>query len=220
MLGVIGTHAAWPASASDSCGAYVLDQALRRFLIPDHLGNPIALAIVIVGFVLSNEVQEEAGLLTVTVMGIWLARRDSAAVRQLLEFNESLRTLLISALFILLAARIEPDQLRDVAVPSLLFLALLVFVARPLAVIVSTLRTALSWRERTFLMVMAPRGIVAAAVSAIFALRLEEEGHPRGRVDRADRVPRDHRHDPRVRIPCRTDRHDASAWPRPAPTVC
>jgi NhaP-type Na+/H+ or K+/H+ antiporter len=156
--------------------AYVLDHALRRFLIPDHLGNPIALAAVVVAFVLSNEVQEEAGLLTVTVMGIWLARRDSAAVRQLLEFNESLRTLLISALFILLAARIETDQLQDVALPALAFLALLVFVARPLGVIVSTIRTSLSWRERVFLMVMAPRGIVAAAVSAIFALRLEEEG--------------------------------------------
>lgn len=156
--------------------AYVLDHALRRFLIPDHLANPIALAFVIVAFVVSNEVQEEAGLLTVTVMGIWLARRESAAVRQLLEFNESLRTLLISALFILLAARIETDQLRSVALPSIAFLALLVFVARPLSVIVSTVRTSLSWRERLFLMVMAPRGIVAAAVSAIFALRLEEEG--------------------------------------------
>jgi NhaP-type Na+/H+ or K+/H+ antiporter len=156
--------------------AWVVDHALRRFLIPDHLANPITLAIVVGGFVASNEVQEEAGLLAVTVMGIWLARRDSAAVRQLLEFNESLRTLLISALFILLAARIETDQLRDVIVPSLAFLALLVFVARPLTVIVSTIRTSLSWRERVFLMAMAPRGIVAAAVSAIFALRLEEEG--------------------------------------------
>ena len=156
--------------------AWVLDHAFRRFLIPDHLGNPIALAIVVVGFVISNEVQEEAGLLTVTVMGIWLARRESAAVRQLLEFNESLRTLLISALFILLAARIETEQLRDVALPSLAFLALLVLVARPLAVLVSTVRSPLTWRERVFLMTMAPRGIVAAAVSAIFALRLEEEG--------------------------------------------
>ncbi len=155
---------------------WILDHALRRFLIPDHLGNPVALAMVVVGFVTANEVQEEAGLLTVTVMGIWLARRDSAAVRQLLEFNESLRTLLISALFILLAARIETDQLQDVIVPSLAFLAILVFVARPLSVIVSTVRTSLSWRERIFLMAMAPRGIVAAAVSAIFAIRLEEEG--------------------------------------------
>ena len=156
--------------------AYILDHALKRFLIPDHLANPIALAVVIVAFVLSNEVQEEAGLLTVTVMGIWLARRESAAVRQLLEFNESLRTLLISALFILLAARIETSQLEHVALPSLAFLGLLIFVARPAGVIVSTLRTSLSWRERVFLMTMAPRGIVAAAISAIFAIRLEEEG--------------------------------------------
>ena len=155
--------------------AYVLDHAFRRFLIPDHLGNPIALAAVVAAFVVSNEVQEEAGLLTVTVMGIWLARRDTAAVRQLLEFNESLRTILISALFILLAARIETSQLEDVALPSLAFLALMVFVARPLAVMASTVRSTLTWRERLFLMSMAPRGIVAAAVSAIFAIRLEEK---------------------------------------------
>ncbi len=175
ILGVIGLTLVAGIGIGFLAG-YILDHALRRFLIPDHLGNPIALAVVVVAFVVSNEVQEEAGLLTVTVMGIWLARRDTAAVRQLLEFNESLRTLLISALFILLAARIETSQLQDVAVPSLIFLALLVFVGRPLTVMASTVRSTLSWRERGFLMVMAPRGIVAAAVSAIFAIRLEEEG--------------------------------------------
>jgi NhaP-type Na+/H+ or K+/H+ antiporter/gamma-glutamylcyclotransferase (GGCT)/AIG2-like uncharacterized protein YtfP len=156
--------------------AYILDHAMQRFLVPDHLANPIALAMVIVAFVLSNEVQDESGLLTGTVMGIWLARRDSAAVRHLLEFNESLRALLISALFILLAARVETDQLQDVALPSLAFLGLLIFVARPASVLVATIRTSLTWRERLFLMVMAPRGIVAAAVAAIFAIRLEEQG--------------------------------------------
>ena len=175
ILGVIGLTLLAGAGIGFAL-AWIVDHALRRYLIPDHLANPMTLASVIVGFVLSNQVQEESGLLAVTVMGIWLARRDSAAVRQLLEFNESLRTLLISALFILLAARIETDQLRDVVLPSLAFLALLVFVARPLTVIASTVRTSLTWRERLFLMAMAPRGIVAAAVSAIFALRLEEEG--------------------------------------------
>ncbi len=158
--------------------ALVLDRALRRFLIPDQLTVPVTLAMVVAAFVVTNEVQEEAGLLTVTVMGMYLARRESSTIRQVLEFSESLRTLLISVLFILLAARIEADDLRDVVVPSLAFLALLVFVARPLSVMTSTVRTSLSWRERVFLMAMAPRGIVAAAVSAIFALRLEEEGVP------------------------------------------
>lgn len=156
--------------------AVVLDLALRRFLIPDHLGNPMVLAVVVVGFVLADQVQEESGLLAVTVTGMYLARQESAAVRQLLDFNESLRTLLISLLFILLAARIETGDLGDVALPAIAFIAILVLVARPLMVIASTVRTALTWRERVFLMAMAPRGIVAAAVSAIFALRLEDEG--------------------------------------------
>ena len=155
--------------------AFVLDLALQRFLIPDQLAVPVTFAFVVASFVAANEIQEESGLLAVTVLGIYLARRESSTIRQVLEFNESLRTLLISALFILLAARIEADALRDVMVPSLLFLAVLVLIARPLTVVVSTVRTSLSWRERVFLMTMAPRGIVAAAVSAIFALRLEEE---------------------------------------------
>jgi NhaP-type Na+/H+ or K+/H+ antiporter len=158
--------------------AVVLDIALRRFLIPDQLAVPVTFAFVVGSFVAANEVQEESGLLAVTVLGIYLARRESSTIRQVLDFNESLRTLLISVLFILLAARIEAEALQDVLLPSVAFLAVLVFVARPLSVIVSSLHTSLSWRERVFLMTMAPRGIVAAAVSAIFAIRLEEENIP------------------------------------------
>ncbi|WP_423980554.1 cation:proton antiporter [Ilumatobacter sp.] len=158
--------------------AFLLDTALRRFLIPDQLAVPMTFAFVVASYVASNEIQEESGLLAVTVVGIYLARRESSTIRPVLEFNESLRTLLISALFILLAARIEADALRDVVVPSLIFLAVLVLIARPLAVLVSTVRTSLTWRERVFLTAMAPRGIVAAAVSAIFALRLEEANVP------------------------------------------
>lgn len=154
--------------------AVILDTALRRFLIPDQLAVPVTLAFVVTAFVVSNEVQDEAGLLAVTVLGIYLARRASSTTRQVLDFNESLRTLLISALFILLAARIQADELREVALPSLAFLAVLVLVARPISVIASSIGSSLKWRERLFLMTMAPRGIVAAAVSAIFAIRLEQ----------------------------------------------
>jgi NhaP-type Na+/H+ or K+/H+ antiporter len=158
--------------------AVVLDTALRRFLIPDQLVIPVTFSFVVASFVAANEVQEESGLLAVTVLGIYLARRQSSTIRQVLEFNESLRTLLISVLFILLAARIETEALQDVLVPSIALVAVLVLVARPLSVLVSTVRTSLKWRERVFLMTMAPRGIVAAAVSAIFAIRLEEENVP------------------------------------------
>ena len=155
--------------------AFLLDNALQRFLIPDQLAVPATFAFVVASYVAANQIQDESGLLAVTVVGIYLARRESSTIRAVVEFNESLRTLLISVLFILLAARIEAQALQDVALPSLAFIAVLVLVARPLAVLVSTIRTSLTWRERAFLTAMAPRGIVAAAVSAIFALRLEEE---------------------------------------------
>lgn len=156
--------------------AFLLDNALKRFLIPDQLAVPATFAFVVASYVAANEIQEESGLLTVTVVGIYLARRDSSTIRSVIEFNESLRTILISVLFILLAARIEAEALQDVALPSLAFIAVLVLIARPLTVLVSTVRTSLTWRERVFLTTMAPRGIVAAAVSAIFALRLEDQG--------------------------------------------
>ncbi|WP_420452619.1 cation:proton antiporter [Ilumatobacter sp.] len=158
--------------------AFLLDNALKRFLIPDQLAVPVTFAFVVASYVAANEIQEESGLLAVTVLGIYLARRESSTIRQVLEFNESLRTLLISVLFILLAARIEYEALTEVFFPSLLFLVVLVLIARPLSVVASTVRTSLTWRERVFLCTMAPRGIVAAAVSAIFAIRLEEEFVP------------------------------------------
>jgi NhaP-type Na+/H+ or K+/H+ antiporter len=45
-------------------------------------------------------------------------------------------------------------------------------------VALSTVGTQLPLRERQLLAWIAPRGIVAAAVSSLFALRLEQVGHP------------------------------------------
>ena len=59
---------------------------------------------------------------------------------------------------------------------SLAFIAVLVFVGRPLAVGLSTLGSALAMRERAFVAWMAPRGIVAAATSSTFALGLAQAG--------------------------------------------
>lgn len=157
-------------------GAFVLDLALRKFLVPDNLANPVGLAMVIVGFVTANSVQEESGLITVTVMGMWLARNETASVRRLHEFNESLRTILISVLFILLAARVDPEALWSVLLPTLGLVAFLVLVVRPASVLVATLGSRMPLAERVLLACVCPRGIVAAAVSASFGLRLEQAG--------------------------------------------
>ena len=163
-------------------GALTLAVPLARHWIPDYLQSPISLGVVLGVFTVCQTVQHESGLLAVTLMGFLLANQDVPPmnrivrfpVRHIVQFKENLRVLLISTLFILLAARITLEDLLTTNVGILSFVALLIVFVRPLAVFASTIGTGLALRERLFLSWMAPRGIVAAAVSALFALRLED----------------------------------------------
>ncbi len=148
---------------------------LKHYWIPDYLENGISLAFVVIAFTASNLFQPESGLLTVTLMGIILANQKWVAVRHLIEFKESLRVLLLSCLFIVLAARINLEQLGGLGLNSLAFLAALILIIRPASVFLCTLRSGLTWKERAFVGWMAPRGVVSASMASVFALRLLEE---------------------------------------------
>lgn len=159
--------------------AAVVVLLLRRYLIPDFLQNPVALMLVIVAFATANYVQPESGLLAVTVMGVVLANQKYVSVHHIVEFKETLRVLLISSLFIILAARLTVDQMALFSIENWLFVVFLIIIVRPLAVWLSTFRNSINWRERLFLAWMAPRGIVAAAVISVFAIQLNNTGYPR-----------------------------------------
>ncbi len=157
-------------------GAGLLMLMMRRFWLPDHLQAPGSLALVVGVFVLSNLLQEESGLFSVTLMGVVLANQRWVAVRHIIDFKEHLRVLLISTLFILLSARLTLQDFSELGWPTILFVASVILLIRPLSVFLSTMGTALSLKERLFISSLAPRGIVAAAVASIFALRLAERG--------------------------------------------
>jgi NhaP-type Na+/H+ or K+/H+ antiporter len=154
--------------------AWGLVQLLKRYWIPDYLQNSVILMAVIAAFTVSNLLQQESGLFTVTVMGIILANQKAISVKHITEFKENLGILLLSSLFIILAARLRLEDLSHLGWSSLLFLAALMLIIRPASVLLSTINSGLVWREKLFLIWMAPRGIVAAAVTAIFALELAE----------------------------------------------
>ncbi|SMO66734.1 cation:proton antiporter [Fodinibius sediminis] len=158
-------------------GAALLYFLLKRHMLPDYLQNPISLMIVVTVFTISNMLQHESGLWATTLMGIALANQKSAHIHHITEFKENLRVLLLSALFILLAARVELRSLLANLDWSLVaFLFILIFIARPLSVYVSTLFSEVNWREKLFLSWMAPRGVVAASISSIFAITLAQNG--------------------------------------------
>ena len=152
--------------------ALVLIQLLKRYLLPDFLHGVAFLTVALGVFALSNICAEESGLVTVTVLGLLLVNQKSASIEHIIEFKEHLRVFLISCLFIVLGSRLALKDIHDLGWGGVGFLAAIIFVVRPIAVYASTLLTSLDWRERIFLGFLAPRGIVAAAVTSVFALQV------------------------------------------------
>lgn len=158
--------------------AGLLVYLLKKYWIPDFLQETVTLCLVVSAFIVSDILQSESGLFATTVMGIAVANQKYVIVNHILKFKENLSVLIISFLFIVLSARLDFNVFENLSYTSLIFLAILVFIARPLSVFISTIRSGFSINERMFLSWMAPRGIVAAAVSSIFALRLAEYNIP------------------------------------------
>ncbi len=154
-------------------GGFVLTAAFRKFLVPDNLQGVCALSTGLLLFAISNHFAHESGLITVTVMGIWLTNQSNFDIEHIIEFKENLRTLLIGCLFIVLGSRVDVADITAIGWPGLLFLGLLILLIRPLSVFASLIRSPLSLREKAFVAGLAPRGIVAAAVSSVFALEME-----------------------------------------------
>jgi CPA1 family monovalent cation:H+ antiporter len=160
-------------------GAWLLAEMLGRHWLPDYLHNVMTLALVLVIFTGANALEHESGLIAVTVMGMMLANmRRELPTERILDFKESLSILLISLLFIVLAARLQLEQVREtVNLNALAVLAIIIVFARPLAVWCSSIGSGLRWQEKVLIAWIGPRGIVAASVSALFALRLEGAGY-------------------------------------------
>ena len=149
---------------------------IRREWLPFELHKFGILALVLISFTVSNHLSHESGLLAVTVFGIWLANQDELEIDSVLEFKEDLSMILISSLFILLAARLQLSDLMMLHSDVFIFLAIVLFVARPACIAISTFKTDLPIKSRLVLAWIAPRGIVAAAVGSVFALSMVEAG--------------------------------------------
>lgn len=157
--------------------AHGLNFIMNRRLIPHYLLNVFALASVLGVFVLADVFAHESGLLAVVVMGMVLGNSNSPFLKELLSFKESLSILLVSILFILLAANINMDDLRLVLNWNMVALfAVVVFVLRPIGVFWSTHNSSLQFNEKVFISWVGPRGIVAAGIASLFGLKLAKNG--------------------------------------------
>ena len=158
--------------------AAALGFLLYRQMIPEYLQAYGTLIAVLGAFTLSNELTHESGLVAVTLMGIALGNLRQVHIGHIMDFKEHLSILLVSMLFVVLAARLPWPLPPGMLVAGSLVFVLAQFVIRPLSVVAATLGSNLTWRERALIGFVSPRGIVAASVSSLFALRLGELGMP------------------------------------------
>jgi CPA1 family monovalent cation:H+ antiporter len=156
---------------------YLWGYALRAMWVPDFLQNIATLLLVFACYAIADTAEAESGLLAVTIMGVWLANMRGVHLEEILDFKESLSLLLISGLFILLAARLDFARVIELGWGGLGVLLAIQFVARPLKIWFCARGSDLARNERIALSWIAPRGIVAAAISALLAIRLQAEGY-------------------------------------------
>ncbi|MBT0607117.1 cation:proton antiporter [Aequorivita echinoideorum] len=160
-------------------GGYALYFAIKKKLIPHYLLNVVSLSVVLLIFVESDVFAHESGLLSVVVMGMFLGNSDLPSLKELLYFKESLSVLLISILFILLAANIRVEDLLLVYNwKTAILMAIIIFVLRPVGVFLSTYKSSLQTNEKFFISWVGPRGIVAAGIASLFGTKLVLKGEP------------------------------------------
>jgi CPA1 family monovalent cation:H+ antiporter len=150
--------------------------AIRRHLIPERLVPLVGLAAALIAFAVSDAMIHESGLLATTVLGVALANYPGLRTEPIIDFFEVIQTLLVGVLFVILSGRLTREQLGAIDIGVVGLILVLVLLARPLAVLVSTWRSNLGREEKTLLAGVAPRGIVAAAVASVFAIDLSEAG--------------------------------------------
>ncbi|MDT0555612.1 cation:proton antiporter [Patiriisocius hiemis] len=160
-------------------GGYALYIAIKKKFIPHYLLNVVSLSVVLLIFVESDLFAHESGLLSVVVMGMFLGNSDLPNLKELLYFKESLSVLLISILFILLAANISLDDLMLIYNwNTAILIAVVIFILRPISVFLSTTNSTLKTNEKLFISWVGPRGIVAAGIASLFGTKLVAKGVP------------------------------------------
>ncbi len=169
-IGIIG------ASVLGFVAGRGLALAFRGGMIPEYMKVPVLFVSVIAAFAAPNQFLDESGLLTVTIMGIVLGNSSLPSFNELLRFKEHVTVLLVSGVFVILAATLDASVIAKLDWRAAAFVAVIMLVARPIAIWLSLLGSSLDTNERTLIAWVAPRGVVAVAISGFFATKLAALG--------------------------------------------
>ncbi|WP_407493249.1 cation:proton antiporter [Pseudooceanicola sp. MF1-13] len=157
-------------------GGAGLAWSFRKGRVPEYMKVPVLFTLLLGVFAVCDMVLHESGLLAVTVMGIVIANSNLPSFEELRRFKEHATVLLVSGVFILLAAGLDFSALSALNWRAALFIAVVMLIARPATVFLSLLGSGVSWREQVLVAFTGPRGVVLVAVAGLFGERLVSLG--------------------------------------------
>ena len=160
------------ATALGAAAGFGLARSFKRGWVPEYMKVPVLFALLLGVFAVSDTVLHESGLLAVTIMGIVIANANLPSYEELRRFKEHATVLLVSGVFILLAAGLDFGALVKLDWRAVWFIALVILVARPSTVLISLMGTGIPWREKVLIAFTGPRGVVLVAVAGLFGERL------------------------------------------------
>lgn len=164
--------AAWGA-----VGGVLLLLVLRRLgEEPSRVARIMAIAGAAAIYTAIESVVPETGLAAVVVAGLLLGNAEFPHREQVHEFKGDITMIVIATVYLLLAATLDPSDLVELSWRGPAAVLLMMVLVRPAGVFLSTLRSALSWRERAFVAAIGPRGVVAASLATLVALNLDAAG--------------------------------------------
>jgi potassium/hydrogen antiporter len=109
------------------------------------------------------------GFLSVYIAGLYMGNNYFVHKKSIIRFMDGIGWLMQIIMFLVLGLLVFPSNLKEIIIPGFLFSLFMIFVARPIGVMISMSFSQFSWKERLFISWVGLRG-AAPIILATFPL--------------------------------------------------
>ncbi|RJO74541.1 MAG: hypothetical protein C4523_00395 [Myxococcales bacterium] len=149
---------------------------MGRWFLPwvSRLGDPglpgvLALTGAVTVFYAADSLASQSGIVASAVAGMVISRHSHPELEGIKHFKDQITSLLVAFLFVLLSAQLDLGEFGAQWASIVLTTLVLTLLIRPAAMLLSLWGTGLSLRERFYVGLIGPRGIIAASVASYLA---------------------------------------------------
>ncbi|AFK19701.1 NAD-dependent epimerase/dehydratase family protein [Haloferax mediterranei ATCC 33500] len=135
----------------------------------------LTLAGALVSYAAADFVATEAGIAAVATAGILLGNAEVPYEEEISAFKGDITLLVLSFVFIALAALLEFENLLSLGVGGIAVVVAVALIIRPLLVFISARGDRFTREEKLFMSFVGPRGIIPASVATLFAIAFREK---------------------------------------------